>query len=188
MRISLCVLLFILMCCSGCENTSGVFSVELKAGKSQTVKLIDKGLHRATVLYFISPECPLCQGYSLTLRYIAEKYKNNNVLFAGIVPGTFYSDEEIEQFKIRYQIPFEIYNDASKKMTHKLKAHITPEVFLLDEKGDIIYSGKIDDWAEATGVYKQIVTQHYLTDALDAFLIGKKINVVTTKAVGCIIE
>lgn len=188
MRLCVCFIFSILMCCNGCQNQADIFSVELKNLQSQTVRLNEKGIRKLTVLYFISPDCPLCRGYSLTFRALSEKYKNSDVFFAGIVPGTFYSNEEIDLFRIKYQIPFDIYIDDSKKLTHQLKAGITPEVFLLNETGAVIYSGKIDDWAEATGVHKQVVTQHYLSDAIDAFLNGKKINTARTKAVGCIIE
>ena len=125
---------------------------------------------------------------SLGFRKISESYAGRDVLFLGIVPGNFYSEIEAEQFKVKYSVPFEIYIDKSMLLTDYLKATVTPEVFLLDASGQIIYSGKIDDWAAATGVHKQVITHNYLTDALDSFLKNEPVKLKHTQAVGCFIE
>lgn len=58
-----------------------------------------------------------------------------------------------------------------------LKATTTPEVFVLNNKGEVVYSGAIDNWAIDLGEKRQVITEFYLKDALNALLQNKKIAV-----------
>ena len=46
----------------------------------------------------------------------------------------------------------------------------------------------IDDWGYEIGKVRPKVTEHYLTDAMDAYLQNKPIALDSTKAIGCYIE
>ncbi len=142
---------------------------------------------KGMVLIFLAPDCPLSQYYTLPLRELAEKY-SNQVAFAGIIPGKDSGLNEIQEYKERYLIPFELLMDEKLRMTRKLKATITPEVFLLNEKIEVIYSGAINDAAVDLTVKRQVVRNHYLNEAIESMLNNQPISFKKTKAVGCIIE
>ncbi len=57
----------------------------------------------------------------------------------------------------------------------------TPEAFLFDAAGKLIYHGTIDD----NHASADKVQERYLKDALEALAAGKEIAVKETKAVGC---
>ncbi len=78
--------------------------------------------------------------------------------------------------------------DTDKKLTHTLGASITPEVFIMGAHGQILYSGRIDNWAWETGQKRLKATEHDLVDALNAIDAGKATYQKKTQAVGCIIE
>jgi thiol-disulfide isomerase/thioredoxin len=59
-----------------------------------------------------------------------------------------------------------------------LQAKSTPHCFVVDAKGVLVYSGALDD--NGRGEPKQ----HYLRDAVDAALAGKKVEPATTKPYG----
>jgi hypothetical protein len=60
---------------------------------------------------------------------------------------------------------------------------VTPEVYLFDAKGKLVYKGAVDN--DRSG---ENVTSNYLTDALDAMLAGKAVAKTSTNAVGCTIK
>ena len=69
------------------------------------------------------------------------------------------------------------------KIADLYSAQVTPEVFVLDAKGLILYHGRIDDSKNAEKVEKKD-----LAAALDALLAGKKIENAETKAFGCTVK
>ena len=92
------------------------------------------------------------------------------------------------KFKEEYEFRFPVINDTAQKLTYYLNASVTPEVFLLDNSGNIIYSGAIDNWFFDLGRYRKEATIHYLKEALDSnygtlFSVNNK-----TKAIGCLIQ
>jgi hypothetical protein len=172
---------------SSCKH-SGLENLPLKhpeGTKSTPAGLL--GDKKGLVFVFLAPDCPLSQYYTLPLRLIFENY-HEKISMAGIIPGKFYSMDEINQYKERYRIPFDLFLDDDLKLTNQLKASVTPEVFLLDENLHLVYSGAIDDAAVDLTVKKQVVRNHYLKNAVDGLLNHQPSGVRKTKAVGCIIE
>ena len=73
--------------------------------------------------------------------------------------------------------------DATSDVARAFGATHTPEAFLFDKDGKLVYHGAIDDSKEADQV-----AAHYLQDAIDAALAGKAVPVAETKAIGCSIK
>lgn len=177
-------LCFIFMAC----RQDHVLNIPLKNLKGDAVTLnVFMNGKKGMILIFLAPDCPLSQYYSLPLRNFYEKH-GQHIAFAGIIPGKDFGIEEIVQYKERYLIPMELLMDEELKLTRKLKASITPEVFLLNEKSEMVYSGAIDDAAADLTVKRQVVRQHYLKDAVESLINHQPLKVSRTKAVGCFIE
>jgi hypothetical protein len=144
--------------------------------------------HAATVFVFLSPECPLSENYSFVLRSLSEKYTSQDILFYAVIPGKLYTELETGVFRMKYLDSITTLIDAGKKLTDALHAFITPEVFLLNKKMEIIYSGSIDNWAVDLGTKRQNITEHYLQNAIEAWLRNETPKISKTNAVGCFIE
>lgn len=140
------------------------------------------------VYVFVSPECPICQGYALTMRKLVKQFAAKHVNFYAVVPGTTFSKQEVMQYKKDYQVPFTILYDPKYQLTDFFKATVTPEAFVMFAKGKVLYSGRIDNWAYAPGKKRSVVTTHELEDALTAITGGGTVKVTQTKAIGCYIE
>lgn len=167
------------------NNFSGLTITDL-SGKP--VQLTTKGQQKATVFYYLAPECPLCINYSKNIREIAQTYEAKGVQFYGVFPGKLYSLEEIEQYLREYQIEIPILLDPNYQLAKAMKAKITPEVFVYDAQAKLKYQGKIDNWIVKLGKKRAVVTEFYLTDALNALLAGNTVPVSHTDAIGCLIE
>ena len=74
--------------------------------------------------------------------------------------------------------------DADSSVAKAFGATRTPEFFLLDAKGTVVYHGALDDNAREP----EKVTARWLKDAIDALLSGKQIEPNQTKALGCSIK
>ena len=143
--------------------------------------------HSAKVLIMLAPECPLCKNYTKDIKEMQAKY-SQEIIFYGIVPGSYYSAQEVDSFLNSYNLPLNIIFDADLSLCKALNATVTPEVFFIDEYNTIRYRGMFDNWLGELGRRRLVVTQYYLRDALDAYLEGTDINIKKTKAVGCFIE
>jgi thioredoxin-related protein len=74
--------------------------------------------------------------------------------------------------------------DERAAMADAFGASRTPEVFLFDEAGKLIYHGAIDNNQNGGDE----VTRNHLQLAIDEHLQGKEVSVKTTRSVGCNIK
>lgn len=185
LRMRYCLLILFISCLPWLSLAQQINLKDVK-GKEYSLNQLQKQPY--TVYIFLSPECPLCQSYSLTLKLLHEKYATKGFTFIGVVPGTDFTNEQITTYKIKYKIPFLILKDETSQLVKKMKATITPEVFLVNAKQQILYQGRIDNWAYELGKKRKVITEHDLLNAIDAMLLQKPIIVSKTKAIGCYIE
>lgn len=136
----------------------------------------------------MSPECPLCENYSATLKTLRPMFPEEEVSFIGVFSGNWYSAEEIIRFMARYQPPVQPVLDPSYSLQQHYEATVTPEAVVVSDSGEIIYQGKIDNWIVSLGKKRTVVTEHYLRDALTSWSEGEYPEVRQTEAVGCFIE
>lgn len=142
----------------------------------------------ASVFVFLSPDCPLSRNYTLALKNLSAEHKKNKIIFYAVFPGKLYSRDEINNFLTEYELAFFPVFDEEKKLAAELRAAVTPEVFLVDAAGKIRYGGAIDNWYEEVGKKREIITENYLRDAIEAFIKKTPVKIPRTNAVGCMIE
>ena len=136
---------------------------------------------------FLSPECPLCRDYAVRLRALHATWASDSVAFVGVVPGRWYSADEVRRYRTRFGLPFPILLDPNGAFTAATGARVTPEAFVF-RNAERIYRGAIDDWAVALTRKKLEATEHYLADALHAWRTGSPVPNPETEPVGCLIE
>ena len=138
------------------------------------------------VIFFLSPTCKICQFYTLEMQTL---YKDYAGLFAfrAVMPGTLVSDSSATAFRETYGIPFPVSRDVLNEHM-SMNATVTPEVFVVNGAGEVVYHGRIDDAYVAIGKRRTIVKHHELRDVLEAISTGMRIETKNTPAVGCIIE
>ena len=139
-----------------------------------------------TVLMFIAPDCPMCKTLSTPFSALVDAYPD--VQFLMVHSGMHYDPMEINMFATETKIKTRIFRDYTYEVATQLGATVTPEFFLIDSSANIVYNGLLDDRLLALGNYKQQWSKHYLKDALDATLAGKKPTLTKTDAVGCVLE
>lgn len=137
---------------------------------------------RATVLLFVSAQCPCSQGYDARFKAFAEAYSSRKVRFLAINAGADETVADAEAHRVRAGFPFPVLKDTDLLLTDRIGAKVTPEVFVLDDDGAVRYSGRLDDSRDADKV-----TKHDAQEALDALLAGKLVQTQRASAIGCAI-
>ncbi len=161
-------------------NKNGTYeSIIKQAGFSNEKKLL--------VVVFINPECPITQKYTRTLNELSDSL-NESTLFVGVIPGKLFNGRKITDFRKEFAFKIPIIKDEQYAITKTLSATVYPEVVLLNQKSEKLYSGKIDNWYESVGNYRAEPTEFYLKEAIKEYLHNGTVSTKSTKAVGCFIN
>ncbi len=167
-------------------NESRLVSFPLDETSGSQTK-IDRTTAKPRLFIFLSPDCPICRGYSPELNRIVSLYRNSADIY-GIFPGKTFSGGAIDSFARKFHVGYRLLQDKKLGLSRYLQATVTPEVILLNEKNELIYKGAIDDGVVSLGKQSARVKNHYLADALAALSAGAPAREKRTRAVGCILN
>jgi peroxiredoxin len=133
---------------------------------------------KVTVLCFTCNVCPVAVAYEDRFIEFAKKYKDKSVNFIAINVNSTEDRAAMKQRAEEKGFPFPYAYDESGDSARAYGARVTPHLFVLDGQGKVVYQGAFDD--------KQAEpTKHYVVDAVEAVLAGKKPPVAETTAFGC---
>jgi peroxiredoxin len=142
---------------------------------------------QATIIVFISFDCPVSNSYLSGLDALAGKNADKGVKVVFVAP-TDEPRDQVARSAGGFKLASPVLLDPRKELAAAFKARTTPEAFLLDGAGVIRYRGRIDDAFSARLKKNPQVTSHDLQDALDAVLAGKPVVKGETNAIGCGID
>jgi mono/diheme cytochrome c family protein/thiol-disulfide isomerase/thioredoxin len=173
-------------------NRVAVLGGEPSAVKGVSLRGLDNGRIKlappaggATVLVFYSSECPISNAYSPTLQELMGKYRQKPVDWVGICVDPDLSDSEVKTHSRDFKLDFRIARDPLGSFARKIGATVTPEAFVLDDKGQVRYHGRIDDQFVARRVRNASPSGSELRDAIASVLNGKEVAIAHVAAVGC---
>jgi len=141
------------------------------------------------VVIFSCNHCPYVKDYETRMVSIQRDYAAKGVQLVAVNSNDAeaYPEDSFPEMVKRARergFNFPYLRDESQKVAKAYGAERTPEVFVFDEKRTLCYHGRIDD-----NVYDpKEVRQHYLRDALDAVIMGRKVTLEDTEPVGCTIK
>jgi thiol-disulfide isomerase/thioredoxin len=166
---------------------AGTVAVEVRDIDNRALSLF-RPLGKANVLFFISSDCPVSNSYAPEIQRLCGDYGTR-----GVGCSLVYEDVEVNASSVRKHLSEYRYAgipaviDSRRKVANQARATVTPEAVVIDDKGEIRYRGRIDNFYAALGQPRQQVTAHDLRDALDAVLLGRPVPNPETKALGCYI-
>lgn len=149
----------------------------------KTHSLSDYKNSKAIVVMFIATQCPISNDYNTRMAKIYQDYKSKDIAFIGINSNKQESVEEIKKHSADNNFGFPVLKDNENIIADKYAAKVTPEIFVLNGKYEILYHGRIDDSRKEAEV-----EVHDLRNTLDEILAGKKVSNPITKAFGCTIK
>ena len=135
-------------------DTAGPVSFETLDGFQRTME--NYADRRGTVVVFLSARCDATFAAYDAFNALHEKYREDEILFVGVVSNPQESGEELRTFAQNKGCRFPIYRDPSRRVAKQFGATVTPEFFLLDEAGKVVYHGVVG--TEAEGLQPAIVS------------------------------
>ncbi len=146
-------------------------------------KLSNYNDNEAIVLLFISSQCPVSNAYNDRMNKLYTSFHSKGVAFIGINSNRTETTKQIKQHAVEKDFMFPVLIDRNNLIADRLGATVTPEVFVLNSKRELLYHGRIDDSKNPDNI-----TSHDLEDVLLAIITGKQVPTATTKAFGCSIN
>ena len=142
---------------------------------------------KATVLLFITNDCPISNSYAPEFNRICEAYKAKKIAFYLVYADLSLSAADAKQHSKEYGYTCPALLDREHLLVKATGATLTPEAAVLGPDGKLLYRGRIDDRYVDFGKARTQPTVRDLRDALDAIVQGKPVSHPFTKALGCTI-
>ena len=151
-------------------------------------RLPDADGSKATIVYFVTHDCPISNRFMPEIRRICGEYSSRGTrcLLAYVDPTV--SVDQIQQHRQTYQSAAPAVHDLKHALVELAGASVTPEAALFDHSGSLAYRGRINNFYADLGKPRRQATEHDLRDALDELLAGKAVSQPRTQAVGCFIS
>jgi len=146
--------------------------------------LADSG-QKATVFFFILPDCPLANRCAPEINRIAADYRARGVRSFVAYVGDDISANAARQHAKEYGFTCPVLLEGAQHLVRFTGVTISPEAAVLSPGNKLLYRGRVDDRLIAFGKQRPEPTRHDLREALDAILDGKPVPTPITKAVGC---
>ena len=145
---------------------------------------------KGLLVVFMCNHCPFVTHLARELGQVAEVYRSRGVHTVGINSNDAlaYVDDapsRMPAFAAEYGIAFPYLFDATQSAASAFNATCTPDFFLYNADGSLVYRGQFDatrpgDGAEVTGTD--------LCAALDALCDGRPIDAEQSPSIGCNIK
>jgi len=162
---------------------------KMKGVAGMEVSFKDAMNTKGLLVMFSCNTCPVVHAYQSRTIEICNYAKSKEI---GVIllnsneasrdDGDSFSDMKDYASKQRYSWPYVV--DENSVMANAFGATRTPECFLFNTDGKLVYHGAIDD--NQNGADE--VTRKHLKIAMDEMLGGKDVAVKTTRSVGCTIK
>jgi peroxiredoxin len=170
----------------GDAMVDGDVKMESTDGKTVTLDGI-KG-EKGTLVIFTCNHCPFVKAWQKEMVEIGNAYqaKGFGVVFINsndpkVSGDTMDGMKELAKAE-GYQFPYVV--DSTSDVARHFDAAKTPDVFLFDSEGKLVYKGAVSEGGRSP----KPGGEAYLKHALDSILAGKAVENPATKAVGCSIK
>jgi peroxiredoxin len=159
---------------------------ELTDTEGKTHKLADyKG--KVVVLEWFNPGCPVVKLHherNTTMTDTQTKFKDKNVVWLAVNSGgpgkQGHGKEANSSARKDWHMAYPVLLDESGATGQSYGAKTTPHMFVIDEKGALVYAGAIDN-----GTPGKVGDINYVDQALTQTLAHETVSTSETKPYGC---
>lgn len=141
---------------------------------------------KGTLVVFTCNHCPWAKAWESRIVALGNDFTKKGVGVIAINPNdpSAYGEDDYPTMQERAKTDKMAYPyvvDATSNLARAFGASHTPEAFLFDKSGKLVYHGGIDDNAKEPDQVKD----KYLEVALASVVSGKPVALAETKALGC---
>lgn len=143
---------------------------------------------QAVAIVFLSTDCPIANGFIPELNRLFAAQADRKIEFYGVHSDRSTTRAAAAKHHAEYRIAFPVLFDASGELADLLKPSHTPEAFVVNTDGKVLYRGRINNRYAGLGKSRPEATEHDFANALTAVHEAKEIAVAKTQPVGCLFE
>ena len=163
--------------------------VKMLGVDGKSVTLASVAGKKGTLVVFTCDHCPWAKMWQTRVTEIGNAAGKAGIGMVAINANdpTDYPEDGMDGMKQRakdLKIKFPYVVDATSDVARSFGATRTPEAFLFDADGKLVYHGTIDDSPKDASAVKDA----YLKDAVNAVSTGKTVTTAETKSMGCSIK
>ena len=159
----------------------------------KTVKLSDfKG--RIVVMESYNSDCPFCNNH---YKSGAMQDLQNNLAAKGVVwlivnsvnpnnPSHRTADQAKQEIADKKIVATAWLDDSSGAIGHLYDMKTTPDMYVIDKDGVLVYAGAIDNKPDP--MHDPKTARNYVHEAVDDLIAGKTVEVSQTKPYGCSVK
>jgi len=140
--------------------------------------------NKAVAVVFVATKCPVSNAYNTRMAALGKEYAAKGIPLVGINSNKTEPAAEVKEHAEKHGFTFPVLKDEGNRIADAYGATKTPEVFVIDPKGNLVYHGRIDENQDEP----QNVKSPDLRNALEAILGGRPVPAAETKAFGCSIK
>ena len=152
------------------------------------MSLTDVMSHNGAIVVFTCNHCPYVVGSEPRIEAMAERARSEGLGFAGINsndPVNYESDSWDNMVKRANRgMSYPYLHDDSQDTARAYGAERTPEFYLIDSSGSVVYRGRLDDSPRDPSH----TTSSDLSNAMDDLTAGRSIAVSRTNSIGCSVK
>jgi peroxiredoxin len=160
--------------------------VKMKNIDGKDITLAGAAGKKGLLVVFTCNHCPWAKAWQDRIAALGNAAADSGV---GVVavnsndPKSYPEDgfEEMQKRAKSVGFKFAYVVDATSDVARAFGASHTPEAYLFDAKGKLVYHGAVDDNAQEPAQVKS----HWLKDAVTAVASGQPVAVAQSKAMGC---
>jgi peroxiredoxin len=163
--------------------------IKMKNVDGKELSITSAAGEKGTLVIFTCNHCPWAKAWESRIVELGNTFSKQGLGVIAINPNdpSAYDVDRIEVMKERAKktgMAFPYVVDATSDVARAFGATKTPEAYLFDRSGKLVYHGAIDDNANEPDK----VSKRFLKDAIEAMIQGRSVAVAETKALGCSIK
>ena len=168
------------------------FSAPDTQGRTQALSAY-KGKY--VVLEWTNSDCPYTRKHyeSGNMQTLQKQWTSRGVVWLSVISsapgeqGYKTAAEENSYLAREHAAPTAVLLDPKGKVGREYEARTTPDMFVIDPAGKLIYAGAIDDHP-STDVSDIKGAKNYVSEALSAAMAGKPVAEAYTPSYGCSVK
>jgi len=152
------------------------------AGKTWTLPVPEA---KATVLVFISVDCPIANRYAPEIKRVADEFGPKGVAMFRVYWDATVANADMVKHGEEFGYGFPGFVDHGLKFVKAVGATVTPEAAVIGVDGKVKYRGRINDMYLEHGRIKPGEYRQDLRVAIEEVLAGKTVTEPVATAIGC---
>jgi DsbC/DsbD-like thiol-disulfide interchange protein len=142
---------------------------------------------KTVVLEWFNPDCPFTKrhhGTRTTMKDLYEKYRDEGVVWLAVNSTHYMTAEKSREWHEKWEMAFPVLVDRDGEVGKQYDAKTTPHMIVLNEAGEIVYNGAIDD--DARG--REEDPTNYVDVVLADLTEGRPVGQADTRPYGCSVK